>query len=503
MIRLEDFCVLQTLRVHSVSVEPKRVHAHYTVVRPDQTEATTELIYSYESPVFDPESAADRNLASLMLAQAALNYGLFCREIVLEGHFDTTDRGFLKSMLENTSREILTNKLLTDNEFIKPSHKLLEVGKRKKYTCAELIIRPGVAPRGSYPSTFPVPDYSKYAILSSGGKDSLLTYGLVSEFGDPHPVFINEAGRHWFTAVNAYRYFKANEPNTAKPWCNSDRVFNWMLRQLPFIREDYASIRADAYPIRLWTVATFLFGVLPIALKRGLGNILVGDEYDTTVRGRTRGISHYSGLYDQSKFFDNALTRYYRRKGWHLWQYSLLRSLSELLIMKVLTQRYPDLQVFQISCHAAHEEDGHMKPCGRCEKCRRIIGMMVALGADPIRCGYTVAQVSEGLRQLGSRPVKQIGSDAAHLYFLLSEAGVLPDNQYTKKLARPHPEIMKLRFDKERSRVEDIPLPVRKPLFNILRLFADGCVHRTHGRWEPFCLHDDLLEQTKYRPYVS
>ncbi len=502
MSRLEDFCVLKSLRVGPVTVEPKHVHARYTTLREDGTEATTELIYTYESPVFNPEEASDLNLASMMAVQPALNYGLFCRELILEGHFDAADKSLLKYMLENTSREILTGKLLGKNEFIKPAYKPLEVSKRKRYTRARLRFNPEGETRTIVPS-YPPPDYSKYAILSSGGKDSLLTYGLVGEFGSPHPIFINEAGRHWFTAVNAYRYLKTKEPNTAKPWCNSDRVFNWMLKQLPFIREDYASVRADIYPIRLWTVAVFLFGVLPIALKRGLGNILIGNEYDTTVRGRTRGISHYSGLYDQSKFFDNAFTRYYRRKGWHLRQYSLLRSMSELLIMKVLIRRYPHLQAHQISCHAAHEDKGHMRPCGKCEKCRRIIGMMVALGADPTHCGYTPEQVSEGLRELGSRSVKQIGSDAAHLFYLLRKAGALPGNAHTRKLAHAHPEILQLRFDRERSRLEDLPAPVRKPLFHILEQYAEGCVRRNRGRWEPFDLNDSILEQTKYRPYVN
>jgi hypothetical protein len=234
-----------------------------------------------------------------------------------------------------------------------------------------------------------------------------------------------------------------------------------------------------------------------------LGNILIGDEYDSTVRGRTGGISHYSGLYDQSKYFDNAMTRYYSRKGWRIWQYSLLRSLSELLIMKVLTRRYPELQEHQISCHAAHEENGRMRPCGKCEKCRRIIGMMVALGADPGACGYTRAQVSAGLQLLALKPVRQIGSDASHLYYLLKVAGKIPDTEHSRKLARPHPEILKLRFDAERSQVEDLPFPVRKPLFHILQQYADGCVHWTSRGWEPFDLNDLILEQTKYRPYAK
>ena len=99
---------------------------------------------------------------------------------------------------------------------------------------------------------------SPYAILSSGGKDSLLSFALLNEIGmEVHPVFVNESGRHWFTALNAYRHFSENVEHTARVWTNADRIFNWMLRHLPFIRKDFAAIRSDEYPIRLWTVAVF------------------------------------------------------------------------------------------------------------------------------------------------------------------------------------------------------------------------------------------------------
>ena len=502
MSRLEDFLVIESLRVDGITVEPRRVKARYSVEKPDGSVSSTELIYSYETAVFTPGDPRHQNLAAMMSAQVALNYGLFCREIHLEGPFDGADRSFLNYMMENTSREILTGKLLVENVFIREGFRPLQAEKRRRYTQARLIFGSGQASGKALPPGPGKPDYNKYAILSSGGKDSLLTYGLVREFGEAHPIFVNEAGRHWFTAVNSYRHFRETEPNTAKPWCNSDRVFNWMLKQLPFIREDHASIRADIYPVRLWTVAVFIFAVLPIVLKRGIGNILIGDEYDTTLRGNTQGISHYCGLYDQSKYFDNALTRYYRRKGWYCYQYSMLRSVSELLIMKILTRRYPVLQAQQISCHAAHEEEGRMRPCGKCEKCRRIVGMMVALEADPANCGYTAQQVSECLTQLAARPIKQLGSDAAHLHYLLLRSGALPVTERTRKVSRAHPEILKLRFDRERSRLEDLPVHVRKPLFDILRTYADGAVRRVPGRWEPFGLTDEMLEEPKYQPYV-
>lgn len=116
-----------------------------------------------------------------------------------------------------------------------------------------------------------------------------------------------------------------------------------MLRHLPFIRKDFADVRSDEYPIRLWTVAVFLFGALPIQRKRGLSRILIGDEFDTSIRATHEGISHYDGLFDQSRYFDNTLSRYYLRKGWSISQFSILRPMSELLIQKTLAERYPAL----------------------------------------------------------------------------------------------------------------------------------------------------------------
>ena len=497
MTDLDKFVVLKRLTIGPVTVTPLQVKAPYHVETFDGRQDSYDLIYSYDSPCFNRKEAGDINLASMMLAQAALNYGLFFQTIEFDGLFDKTDRRFITDMMENTSREILTNKLLIDNVFIKPSHRSLVVpAGQKRYTRARLLFSNSRHEGFEIPQTTWETESDRFAILSSGGKDSLLTYGIIKEIGIPYPVFINESGRHWFTAVNAYRYFKETEPNTGKPWCNSDRLFNWMLRHLSFIREDYADLRADIYPIRLWTVAVFLFGVLPVAKKNRAANVLIGNEYDTTVRQKTSGISHYSGLYDQSRFFDNTLTRYYRDKGWQIRQYSLLRSLSELLIMKTLVNRYPELQRHQVSCHAAHKNGDRMQPCGKCEKCRRIIGMLRALDADPKQCGYTEEQIAHGLQALEKQSVKQIGSDAAHLYHLLTSKKLISKTPLTTKTAKAHHEITALRFDRERSLLSDLPVEIRKPLFDILSQYADGAVMRNHAVWEPIELNDEFLYQS-------
>lgn len=498
MADLRSLVVLKQLSVHELLVEKKRVKAKYTLLRNDGTEVSNELIYSYDQVYFDPQSAPDVNLASMMVAQVALNYGLFFERIEFDGLYDETDKRFLIDMMENTSKEIYVNKFLAPNEFLKPPFNEIPAAQMKQYTAAEVRFVNTRYASLKLSRAQAQTDHDKYAILSSGGKDSLLTYGLVREIGEAHPVFINESGRHWFTAVNAYKYYQEYEPNTVKPWCNSDRIFNWMVRHMPFIREDYAQIRADMYPIRLWTVAVFLFGVLPVVRRRSIGHVLIGNEYDTTVKSNYQGITHYNSLYDQSKYFDNAFTRYYAKKGWDIHQYSMLRSLSELLIMKVLVERYPELQQQQVSCHAAHEKDGRMYPCGNCEKCRRIIGMLKALDHDPRRCGYTDEQVARALKGLESKNVKQIGSDAAHLYYLLLSKGLIAKNERTQKLARPHPEILQLRFDLERSNPADLPPSVRAPLFKLLLEQAAGAVKLEHGKPQPIELDEAFLRQAYF-----
>lgn len=471
--------VFDELRVGPVRLEKSRLLAPYTVVANGQ-EQSKELIYSYGEAVFDPNLPEDRNLASVMAAQLALNYGLFCRRIVLDGPFTAADQRFLGSMLENTSREIYVKKLLQPNPFLRGAATGLTAEKRQRYTNARLVFR-NSRPEGFDGREKPwanSPD--SYCVLSSGGKDSLLSYALLKELGkDVHPIFGNESGRHWFTAVNGYRYQQAVEPNTTKVWMNSDRLFAWMLRHLPFIRPDFATVRADDYPIRLWTVAVFLVGVLPLMKKRGIGRLIIGNEYDTTRRLHHEGIPHYDGLYDQSRFFDEAFSRYFSTKGWGIEQFSILRPVSEFMIQKILTQRYPDLQANQLSCHAAHEEEGRMRPCGRCEKCRRIVGMLSVMGGDPRRCGYTGEQIEHALEGLSANPhTKQLGADASQLFYMLDQAGII-----SAPKAKPHPEVMRLRFDKERSPADAVPEDIREALYGIVLPYTEGMVRWEKGRW--------------------
>jgi creatinine amidohydrolase/Fe(II)-dependent formamide hydrolase-like protein len=500
---LEPLRAFRGLEIGPVVVEKRRMRTRYRFHGGGEPQAI-DLIYRFEEDVFDPDDPASRNMASMLGVQVGINYGLFCDEILFDGWFDQRDQAFITEMARNTAREIYVKKFLEPNPFLVGKARGLAPFKKDNYLRARLVF-PADEPRlvgtpeiGTHHGAQGRSDPDRYAVLSSGGKDSLLTTGLLNELGcEVHPVFVNESGRHWFTALNAYRHLSSTIPATARVWTNSDRVFSWMLRHLPFVRKDFSRLRSDEYPIRLWTVAVFLFGTIPVLRKRAIGRLLIGDEFDTTRRLSHKGIPNYDGLYDQSLYFDHGLTRYFVAKGWGIHQFSILRPLSELLVQKTLWERYPELQRHQVSCHAAHEEGERVKPCGRCEKCRRIVGMLAAIGGDPAHCGYSQAQVEQCLKALAVGGIHQETQDAEHLAFILQEKGLIETAAVGKAKARKRPEVAKLRFDPERSPMEEIPLSIRRTLLDIYLQHSEGAARRSGRVWIDF---DPITDPIINRP---
>jgi len=517
---LAPLIVLDRLEVGPVEVTTRGLKMPYRVTRDGVTDET-ELSYRFEEDVFDPADPDAVNLASMIGAQVALNYGLFCREIEFRGPFDELDRAFLTEMAENTACEIYVNKILMPNPLLTEAARV-PVVRRRSYLQSTLVFAGGGeagtgTPTESSPNVGPTSGRrwdtarNRIAVLSSGGKESLLSYGLLRELGyETHSLFVNESGRHWYTALNGYRHLKDTDPDgTVRIWTNADRVFNWMLRRLPLVRPDYHRVRADEYPVRLWTVAVFLFGALPVLRKRGIARIVIGDEFDTTRQVKYKGISHYDGLYDQSRFFDNAMSMYYRRKQWGVSQFSLLRPLSELLVEKILVERYPDLQRHQVSCHAASVRDERAVPCGRCEKCRRVVSMLVATGGDPTRCGYSAEQIEPCLAAAAEHGLHQEEEAEEQLLWMLAEQGRLspkavegaraPATRSGSPSAGPHPEVLALRFDDKRSPIQAVPNALRRSLYGLMLQHADGAVRKSGREWVGFDLVNDPALARPYR----
>ena len=138
MTAIRSLVVFSKLSVHNISIEPKRVKAVYTITKHDGSSVANELIYSYDKVYFDRKNAHDVNLASMMMAQVALNYGLFFETIQFDGLFEEPDKSFLRDMMENTSREILVNKFFRKNEFLKPPFDTIKPEKLERYTASKI-----------------------------------------------------------------------------------------------------------------------------------------------------------------------------------------------------------------------------------------------------------------------------------------------------------------------------------------------------------------------------
>jgi creatinine amidohydrolase/Fe(II)-dependent formamide hydrolase-like protein len=233
--------------------------------------------------------------------------------------------------------------------------------------------------------------------------------------------------------------------------------------------------------------------------KRGIGRLLIGDEFDTSVRKTRHAITHYDGLFDQSIYFDQTITNYFMRKGWSISQFSILRPLSELLIEKILALRYPRLQQHQTSCHAAHKEAERIYPCGKCEKCRRIVSMLSALDVDPARCGYRASQVENALTGFIKKGVAQEAAGVRQLGFMLMRKGLIDVPQNQKKIFSEQPEVLNLRYDSKVSPMNAIPFDLRIPLLRIYMQYAEGAMRRIGKNWTTF---DPFSDSSLYQPFA-
>ncbi len=107
-------------------------------------------------------------------------------------------------------------------------------------------------------------------------------------------------------------------------------------------------------------------------------------------------------------------------------------------------------------------------------------------------------QIASALEKLGSAGVKQLGTDAAHLFHLLLDKNLIPKDSVNAGLARNHPHITKLRFDNERSTLNDLPLKLYKSLLEIYLQYADGAVQRQNKQWVEFNALADLTRSSAY-----
>jgi hypothetical protein len=417
-------------------------------------------------------------LARMIITMPVINYGLFTESIFLEFEIDKNDLKYLYDMLEITATDVFVNKLCRRRaNFIKEEYlptqadiKIENAHNRAKIYC-------GIS---NLQENYKV-DANKVAVLSSGGKESLLTYGLLKEIGaEVYPLFFNESGGHWRTAVTAYRQFINFEKNTKKVWSNIDRFYLFMLDNMKIIRPDHRDVRADTYPIRLFIFGPYIFSFLPILLKYKIGNVLLGSEYDDPrVEGVYQNIPHRFGIYDQSEEFDEYMTDYFFKKGFNIMQWSAVRPLYGLVVVRILSNRYPELFKLQRSCHSCHIENGEIVPCGECTKCLGVLSFVIANGKDPKIINYKDEHIQNFEKKINNTKLRLDDDEREQVFYILNKMGY-----HIKGTLNEHVE--KLHFDNKNSKFTHIPEIYRDKLFKIYKEYTKGAVFLYSNEFKEF-----------------
>ncbi|HEX2021176.1 MAG TPA: hypothetical protein VHH36_00565 [Candidatus Thermoplasmatota archaeon] len=480
--RLKSF---RELRVSDPAVRDDATTSTYTFVDRKGKRTPLTLRYKFDRPLYAGAGAAMRNHARVHHAIPSLNYGLFCDRVVFEFPLTEADLAWQRAMQDATAREQYMTRFARE-----APHLLIEPGYHVPLDAfepeavrdlAEIVCEVEDEPRGA-----PAADPRRYAVLSSGGKESLLTYGLLRELGeDVSPVYVNESGRHWHTALPAYRKHAREDPRTMRVWTTVDRLYVGANRLLPCVRPDFQRVAADVYPVQLFTFNSYQVAVAGLAMREGIGTVLMGNEFDEGPWPEHRGVRWWHAIYDQSQEFDAELNAYYARKGWPVRQTSLVRSLSSLLIEDLLASRYPDLLKVQTSCHATHMEGTKVVPCGRCSKCLGVLLFLLAGGHDPKALRYKAADVRALGARLAATEIKVDQAEAEHAMWLAQKRGWTFEGSANGFAPRAHPEVQAVRFHPEMSRRDAMPKELADRLYALYATRATGVLEKRGGAWAP------------------
>lgn len=474
----KDLKCFDRITVRLGRLKPRSAEVVYTLEY-DGLRKEYRLLSSYPE---DASVKGYREMAAVAGIVPAVNYGLFADEILLDLPLHELDYRFFVDMMEVTARDIFVNRIVARTGLIREEY----VPDPEDVEPEDARPRAHVSVRETFQGTDIEAslDYGRCGVMSSGGKESLLSYAVLGELGcEVYPFFLNEAGRHWFTALTAYRELSRLDPKTRKVWSNIDRLFAFIEKNMKIVVPRYWRKNREIYPIRLFWYAHYILAFLPLFAKYGVGNVVMGNEFDDTA-GLTfefKGIRHYYATYDQSADFDRYMTRWFRERGIGLAQWSPLRPISPLVVIRILFSRYPHLARLQTSCHSTRIEGGVVKPCGTCFKCNGVLLMLLAEGIEPGLIRYEKRHVDTLPQRIEKGMLRLEESIVKHCLYKVAERGLwkLPG-------AEPVWHVEALHFDNVNSPPDFIPFPaLRKRVLELFEKYTVGYVKLEGGKWVP------------------
>ncbi|TRO53839.1 hypothetical protein E2P63_01975 [Candidatus Bathyarchaeota archaeon] len=251
-----------------------------------------------------------------------------------------------------------------------------------------------------------------------------------------------------------------------------------MLDRMRIIRKDHRRIWADTYPIRLCIFPFYVFLLLPVFAKRKIGNILIGTEFDDPrISPYFAGIRHFFGIYDQTQDFDIRMEKWFYRRMSGMRQWSAVRSVSGLIVERILTNRYPDLARLQRSCHSCRFHHGDLFPCGKCSKCQGILLFLLANNVDPSIMGYSDDDVVKLPERIAEGNLRLDEDEKEYAQFL---AKLLPSLENQKIL-----HIETIHMNKPTVDLQLLPVRFRLPILKILAKYTRGFSILKGESWVP------------------
>ncbi len=446
-----------------ISVELIEKNRAVILIRIDDD--TFRLYYTYNHDV-----NLNENLAGLMGISAVINYSLFTERIILDFPTSKVDRKMIEEMVRINNKEVFINRLCRRryeffrNEFLPGDE---DITPENAAGDVKLIFT------RDFDDQYVVKNPDSSAVMSSGGKESLLTYGMMREITtSPIPYFFNESGGHWKAAKHSYDVMKA-QTKAAKVWSNIDRFYNYMNHRMPILDPEVSFSWADDYPVQLFLFPVYLFAMLPSLDVLGIGDIAMGNEMDDPLEtGPYKGMNHYFGVYDQSLDFQNRFSKYMDEKGFgvHLW--SALYNIYGTVVENILVNRYPDLFLLQRSCHSCHYDNGDVFPCGKCSKCLGVRLFLEYAGGNPEKIHYPTS--SDLMASVNKEKMKL---DPEELAFLTEG---LEHGKYKESTQITGIHLL----GNERVPFENVPDKYRDSLNRIVEFYTDGKWVTKNNKWE-------------------
>ncbi|MEM0155755.1 MAG: metal-binding protein [Thermoplasmataceae archaeon] len=444
----------------------KSIRGKISVTSDNLTESFT-IIFTYSESM-----KLDERIAGLILTMPAINFTYFARELHLDFPITEEDRSLLETFLKVNAREIFINKICRRRyEFIRKEYIPGEEDINEHNADGITVLIAGTT-RKRY-DVHPVPGNA--VVLSSGGKESLLSYGMMKEIGSRvFSFFFNESGGHWITAKTSYDYFSSHFPDTVKVWSNVDRFYKFMQRRVRILDQMAITRWADTYPIQLFIFPVYVFSLLPIVINHGISTILLGDEFDDPRdMPDFHGMKHYFGVFDQSTDFNRIMSDYLKKIGINAVLTSVVYPVFGNVVERILVNRYPELFSLQRSCHSCHYENGKIVPCGKCSKCLGILMFVHSAGGDPADICYGKISDDDLRERVESVRMRLDTDEMAYLRKLVIEHG----NPTKSHVTGIH------LLDVEKSPGQLIPIEFRNGIMKIISQYSSGIFELRNGEW--------------------